>query len=264
MSSSARTFSIAVISRILRVLAENDHLKRSNLAGKTSLNYLVCMKYVKLLKALSLISYSSEDGEISITDAGKRFNLELSSYLASERLRSRSSDSSKEETKASSDSIYSQEHQSISSADDRGKSFARSTNDTVIMIVDDEPDALLTYKLFLTEAGYVVDVFVNARDAIRRLASEDASKYKLIISDIRMPGINGLKLYQRVKEMNKDFKFVFVTALDAADELLSVMPDVDSTQIIRKPVDRERFLQAVRKALDGNGHSIASKDLQIN
>ena len=56
------------------------------------------------------------------------------------------------------------------------------------------------------------------------LESKSSSPYKLAILDIRMPDINGIQLYQILKTLNPAIKIIFITALDAADELTSMCP----------------------------------------
>jgi len=52
-----------------------------------------------------------------------------------------------------------------------------------------------------------------------------------------MPGLNGLQLYYRLKAINRNMKILFVSALDAVPELVSILPDVKTTNdIIKKPV----------------------------
>ena len=48
--------------------------------------------------------------------------------------------------------------------------------------------------------------------------------YDLVITDIRMPGLNGIQLYSKLKVMNPEIKVLFLSALDAVDELLSIFP----------------------------------------
>ena len=47
--------------------------------------------------------------------------------------------------------------------------------------------------------------------------------YDLIIMDIRMPGINGIKLYSKFKVMNPNVKILFVSALDAVNEIVELI-----------------------------------------
>ncbi len=71
-SEYANNFNINVVRRIINVLHENGHLKRTNLAGKSGLNYNKCMRYIDLLYALGWIRILFEDGScfITITDRG--------------------------------------------------------------------------------------------------------------------------------------------------------------------------------------------------
>ena len=60
-----------------------------------------------------------------------------------------------------------------------------------------------------------------------------------------MPGINGLELFYRLKEINKDTKILFLTALETPEELVSAIPGIQSDNIIKKPVDNDYFLTAL-------------------
>jgi DNA-binding response OmpR family regulator len=65
-----------------------------------------------------------------------------------------------------------------------------------------------------------------------------------------MPGINGLQLYYKLKAINMTIKIIFVSAIDAADELISMLPDVRvDHDIIRKPVDRENLVNKIKAVL---------------
>jgi CheY-like chemotaxis protein len=118
-----------------------------------------------------------------------------------------------------------------------------------VMLVDDEEDMLLTYKSFLEDKDYNISSFTDSETALKHFAETNAYDYDLVILDIRMPGLNGLQLYCKLKEINTAIKVLFVSALDAIDEILSILPDVDSKNIIRKPVKREHFITAVDRAL---------------
>jgi two-component system response regulator ChvI len=52
-----------------------------------------------------------------------------------------------------------------------------------------------------------------------------------------MPGLNGLQLYYRLKAINPNVKVLFVSALDAAEEMVSILPGVKIEDIIQKPVN---------------------------
>ena len=63
-----------------------------------------------------------------------------------------------------------------------------------------------------------------------------------------MPGLNGLQLYYRIKAMNPNIKILFVSALDAAGEMVSILPGIRVEDIIKKPVDQENFVSKVKAA----------------
>jgi two-component system, OmpR family, response regulator ChvI len=66
-----------------------------------------------------------------------------------------------------------------------------------------------------------------------------------------MPNFNGIQLYYRLKAINPKIKVLFVTALDAAQEMVSTLPNIRLDDvIIRKPVDIEQFLYKVKAALE--------------
>lgn len=101
-----------------------------------------------------------------------------------------------------------------------------------IMLVDDEPDTLFTYKTFLISEGYTVEAFTNSTKALKHFAEMNSSSYyNLVVMDIRMHGLNGLQLYYRLTAINKAIKVLFVSALDAIEELVIVLPSVNYNNI---------------------------------
>ena len=120
---------------------------------------------------------------------------------------------------------------------------------TTIMLVDDEPDILLTYKTYLESARYKVDSFTDPREALICFEHTDPITYNLVIMDIRMPNMNGIQLYYRLKAINPNIKILFVSALDAAQEMISILPGIELDDVIRKPVDNDQFLSKVKAAL---------------
>ena len=74
--------------------------------------------------------------------------------------------------------------------------------------------------------------------------------YDLVILDIRMPHINGLQLYQRLKTINKDVRVVFVSALDIIEEVSALIPDFNNINILKKPVSKEQFMTTIKHELD--------------
>ena len=121
-----------------------------------------------------------------------------------------------------------------------------------IMLVDDEPDILLTYETYLANAGYKLDAFTDSREAIMHFEHTDPNIYNLVLMDIRMPNLNGIQLYYKLKAINPNIKILFISAIDAAQEMISILPGIGLDDVIRKPVDIEKFLFKVKTALEEN------------
>jgi two-component system response regulator ChvI len=105
-----------------------------------------------------------------------------------------------------------------------------------IMIVEDEPDLALTYNTVLTEEGRNVKIFTDSEEALRHYEELYPPLYDLVILDIRMPKLNGIQLFYRLKAITPNVKIMFLSALDAAEELTSILPGVKYDDIIKKPV----------------------------
>jgi CheY-like chemotaxis protein len=139
------------------------------------------------------------------------------------------------------------------------KSIVDNPNDGPIhncnlLVVDDEPDIVLTFKTFLSSAGlnYNVDAFTNSQKALERFSQVERSYYALAIMDVRMPDLNGLELYCRLKSINPGVKVLFVSALGIAEEISSILPEIKYDDVIQKPVDKENFIYKVKAALYNN------------
>jgi putative nucleotidyltransferase with HDIG domain len=114
-----------------------------------------------------------------------------------------------------------------------------------ILVVDDE-DMIrdLCYHI-LSEEGYLVSVVSNGTKALEEL---DHMPVDLLITDIKMPGIDGLELFERVKAKKQDIVTIFITGhgtLDTAIE--SLMRGVDG--FVLKPFTQEELLGAVDRAI---------------
>jgi CheY-like chemotaxis protein len=121
-----------------------------------------------------------------------------------------------------------------------------------ILIVEDEIDILFTYKSFLVNEGYFVDGYTNPYEALRAFlenTGENSLNYDLVILDIRMPEFNGLQIYQTFKAIDDNVKVLFVSALDAAEELVKIFPEITPDNIVRKPINQMQFLNAVRNLI---------------
>ena len=102
-----------------------------------------------------------------------------------------------------------------------------------ILIVDDEPDvAILFRQQFRREARegvYVLHFALSASEALERLAGEIEPQLIVILSDINMPGMDGLALLREIKTRRPDLPVVMLTAYG----------DLDASRLTEKPAGRK-------------------------
>lgn len=123
-----------------------------------------------------------------------------------------------------------------------------------IMIVDDESDILSVIKRGLeSKNDFVVDTFSKADDAIENFQNHPPNYYDLVITDIRMPKVNGFELYRRIKDTNPNMKIAFITAFEInKEEFSKVIPSVNVTHFISKPVSISKLREKIKSILDDN------------
>lgn len=115
-----------------------------------------------------------------------------------------------------------------------------------IMLIDDDPDISLVFGEQLRSSGIIVDSFTNSEDALKHFINSHYCYYDLIVTDIRMPGLNGFELYHQIKAFEPHIRFLFITALDISEEIISLLPELKISQFIIKPVDPIKLVNSVK------------------
>jgi YesN/AraC family two-component response regulator len=109
-----------------------------------------------------------------------------------------------------------------------------------LMVVDDEKDILRIIKRDLEANNnytFEVDTFYSGELALQAFDSRPKDYYDLILTDIRMPKMNGFELYRRIKEKNPSMKIAFITAFEInKEEFNKVLPSIDVKDFIIKPI----------------------------
>jgi DNA-binding response OmpR family regulator len=118
-----------------------------------------------------------------------------------------------------------------------------------ILLVDDEPDVTYTLEIVLEDNGFMVDSYTDPTLALSNFKS---GLYDLLLLDIRMPKINGLDLYQKMKEIDSNVKICFLTASELFYEKyrkISAYPRVDKDKFIQKPFRTEELIRRLNEIL---------------
>jgi YesN/AraC family two-component response regulator len=121
-----------------------------------------------------------------------------------------------------------------------------------IMVVDDERDILSIIKRGLESKNrFQVETFIDAESALESLKENSDDYYDLVLTDIRMPKINGFELYRRIKESNPHMKIVFITAFEInKEEFSKVIPSLDVIDFISKPVSMSTLMTKLNSILN--------------
>lgn len=119
-----------------------------------------------------------------------------------------------------------------------------------VMIVDDEDDIVDTIRLTLQSHGYEAGCFTSAESAIRAIRDNGGDEYALVISDIRMPTMNGFEFARVIRDTMPEIPIVFMTAFDIRkSEFSRVFPSTSASvvELITKPFSRAQLIGIVRK-----------------
>jgi len=116
-----------------------------------------------------------------------------------------------------------------------------------ILVVDDEPEVAATLAEMLAEDGHQVETAPDGAIALRKL---ERRRYDLVLSDIRMPGLDGPGLYRALERRHPDLvrRFVFFTG-DALSPETRQLVEETRTLAMSKPFDADAIRQVVRRAL---------------
>lgn len=114
-----------------------------------------------------------------------------------------------------------------------------------IFVVDDEQNVCLTIKEALETEGFQVDCYQNPIEGLQEVPQKNPD---LIITDLIMPGIDGLKLIQRVKSFNPEINILVMTAHASLESAIGAIRAGANDYLI-KPFKIEELLKAVQKTL---------------
>lgn len=115
-----------------------------------------------------------------------------------------------------------------------------------ILIVDDEPDMLRLLSMILKEkTPYDVFTTNNPIEAVNLVEKE---KFDLVITDLKMPGLDGLQLLEQVKRKDEDIPVIIITAYGTIEAAMEAI-EKGGFDFITKPFKKEHILFTIEKAL---------------
>lgn len=109
-----------------------------------------------------------------------------------------------------------------------------------LLVVDDDSDIAHVIKRSFAKNRFLVDAFTDSEEALQNFQSYPKDHYCLMLSDIRMPGMSGIQLARRVKQINPNVKVILMTSFEIKEnEFSKVFPSTQVDGFVQKPVHLE-------------------------
>lgn len=125
-----------------------------------------------------------------------------------------------------------------------------------VLLVDDERALRLALGRLLGHAGYEVVTAIDGNEAIAHLAGQP---FDVIVSDIRMPGMDGLSLLRAVRAQDLDVPVVFLTGSPAIETAMAAM-EYGAFQYLTKPIDGDKLKTVVGRAVKVHRLALARRE----
>ncbi|CCO25338.1 response regulator [Maridesulfovibrio hydrothermalis] len=125
-----------------------------------------------------------------------------------------------------------------------------------ILVIDDEKATLNMFKMLLNAYGHEVLTAENGETGIELF---DAERPELVMTDIKMPGMDGLEVLNKIKEMSPDAEVIVITGHGDMDLAIKAL-NLDATDFLNKPVKREDLEKALNLSADRRAFALKKQD----
>ena len=133
----------------------------------------------------------------------------------------------------------------VTHSNDDNKPAENGNKKVKMLLVDDDSDACVTFKKMLEEKGFDTDAYDNPQDALKNFKSDI---YDLVVLDIKMPKIDGVKLYQEIKKIDRNVRVCFITASE--EYYTKQFPELREEEcFMQKPISMDSFIDRIKLAL---------------
>ena len=116
-----------------------------------------------------------------------------------------------------------------------------------ILVVDDELDMLMLLRMIVEDnTNYEVETTNNPSEALKLLTEKD---YNLVISDLKMPGMDGIELFDELREIKPDVPVIIMTAYGSLETSEDAMKK-GVADFITKPFRKDSILFTINRVLE--------------
>lgn len=126
-----------------------------------------------------------------------------------------------------------------------------------ILVVDDEPNYLIVLSELLKEEGFEVMTAESGGEGLKIVEKNDLD---LVITDMRMPGMDGLELLKAIKKYDKDLPVIMITAFGEVEKAVVAMK-AGAYNYLAKPFNNEELLVNIKKAIEH--YSLLRENLRL-
>lgn len=133
--------------------------------------------------------------------------------------------------------------------EERDSSEVRLRKLRLVVVEDNEAVREATKELF-QKYGFEVYTFQNGKELLDNFYNLK-DRFDLVVSDIIMPGMNGVELYDKLKKIKPDIKFIFMTGYANNLEIIRALNE-QGVPVLSKPFRVEEFLKKIREIVDKN------------
>jgi signal transduction histidine kinase len=128
-----------------------------------------------------------------------------------------------------------------------------------ILVIDDEPDVVKMVQRVLLLEDYEVSTSTNGEQALAKLQE---TPFDLVITDIRMPGMNGLEVIHRVKEVDASIEIIVLSGYATLENAIEALKEGGAFHFVMKPLnDIDSFYHVISQALQKRKLLIDNKNL---
>ncbi len=115
-----------------------------------------------------------------------------------------------------------------------------------ILVVDDEKNIRMSLSMSLEPLGMDIDTAVNGEDALQQLQLRE---YGLILLDLKMPGMDGMEVLRRVRDIRPDIRVIIITAHGSVESAVEAMT-LGAADFIQKPFAPKEIRDLVTSVVD--------------
>jgi DNA-binding NtrC family response regulator len=126
-----------------------------------------------------------------------------------------------------------------------------------VLIADDEKNIAEGLKMILSEDGYSTEMATDGEEAWEKLQAGD---YGLVLADLKMPKLDGLELFAKMRESGIESEFIMITGEASVDSAVEAMRH-GAYDYLTKPLDLERLKALIPKALEK--YDVRTANLQL-